>query len=82
VTFTTAAPKNKNRHMCWYGRSGAGKGYSLRVLLSRERFANGLRIYGIDQDEQQEYAGPLLFVFRRDRGSYSHARRCPGVPLS
>jgi len=29
----------------------------LRVLLLRERFANGLRIYGIDQDEQQEYAG-------------------------
>ncbi len=23
----------------------------------RERFANGLRIYGIDRDEQQEYAG-------------------------
>jgi hypothetical protein len=43
--------------MCWYGTSGAGKGYSLRVLLSRERFANGLRVYGIDQDEQQEYAG-------------------------
>jgi hypothetical protein len=40
-----------------YGTSGAGKGYSLRVLLSREHFANGLRIYGIDQDEQQEYAG-------------------------
>src|SRR5207247_4779904 len=35
------------------------KGYSLRVLLSRERFANRLRIYGIDQDEQQEYAGRL-----------------------
>ena len=57
VTFTTAATANKNRHMCWYGTSGAGKGYSLRVLLSRERFANGLRVYGIDQDEQQEYAG-------------------------
>jgi hypothetical protein len=57
VTFTTAAPRNKNRHMCWYGTSGAGKGYSLRVLLSREHFANGLRIYGIDQDEQAEYAG-------------------------
>jgi hypothetical protein len=42
--------------MCWYGTSGAGKGYSLRVLLSK-RFANGLRVYGIDQDEQQEYAG-------------------------
>jgi type IV secretory pathway VirB4 component len=25
VTFTTAAPRNKNRHMCWYGTSGAGK---------------------------------------------------------
>jgi hypothetical protein len=36
---------------------GAGKGYSLRVLLSREHFANGLRVYGIDQDEQGEYAG-------------------------
>src|SRR5258708_22887100 len=57
VTFTTAAPRNKNRHMCWYGTSGAGKGHSLRVLLSRERFANGLRVYGIDQNEQQEYAG-------------------------
>jgi hypothetical protein len=57
VTFTTAARRNKNRHCCWYGTSGAGKGYSLRVLLSRERFANGLRVYGIDQDEQQEYAG-------------------------
>jgi hypothetical protein len=54
VTFSTAAPCNKNRHMCWYGTSGAGKGYSLRVLLSRERFANGLRIYGVDQDEQSE----------------------------
>jgi hypothetical protein len=42
--------------LCWYGTSGAGKGYSLRVLLWRERFANGLRVYGIDQDEQQEYA--------------------------
>lgn len=60
VTFTTAASRNKNRHMCWYGTSGAGKGYSLRVLLSRERFANGLRIYGIDQDEQQEYAGRFV----------------------
>jgi hypothetical protein len=49
ATFTTAAPCNKNRHMCWYGTSGAGKGYSLRVLLSRERFADGLRIYGMSR---------------------------------
>jgi hypothetical protein len=60
ATFTTAAPRNKNRHCCWYGTSGAGKGYSLRMLLSRERFANGLRVCGIDQDEQQEYAGRFL----------------------
>ena len=60
ATLTTAAPRNKNRHCCWYGTSGAGKGYSLRVLLSREHFANGLRIYGIDQDEQQEYAGRII----------------------
>jgi hypothetical protein len=57
VTFSTAGRRNKNRHMCWYGTSGAAKVYSLRVLLSRERFAKGVRIYGIDQDEQQEYAG-------------------------
>src|SRR5947209_2280553 len=49
--------------------SGAGKGYSLRVLLSRERFANGLRIYGIDQDEQQEYAGRFC--------DYLEGRRVP-----
>jgi hypothetical protein len=36
----------QERHCCWYGTSGAGKGYSLRVVLSRERFANGLRVYG------------------------------------
>jgi hypothetical protein len=67
VTFTTAAPRNKNRHMCWYGTSGAGKGYSLRVLLSRDRFANGLRIYGIDQDEQQEYAGRFCAYLQGSR---------------
>jgi hypothetical protein len=54
VTFSTAAPRNKNRHMCWYGTSGAEKGYSLRVLLSRERFANGLRVYGGPGMWQQE----------------------------
>jgi hypothetical protein len=35
TTFTTAAPKNKNRHMCWYGTSGVGKACSLRVAQSR-----------------------------------------------
>jgi hypothetical protein len=68
VTFITAATRNKNRNCCWYGTSGANKGYSLRVLLSRERFANGLRIYGIDQDEQQEYAGRFCAYLGRTAG--------------
>ena len=65
--FTTAHSRAKNRHMCWYGTSGAGRGYSLRVLLSRERFADGLRIYGIDQDEQQEYAGRFCAYLQGSR---------------
>jgi hypothetical protein len=36
---------------------GRGQGLFLRVLLLRERFARALRVYGIDQDEQQEYVG-------------------------
>jgi hypothetical protein len=31
VTFTTAAPRNKNRHMCRYGTSGAARANQLRV---------------------------------------------------
>jgi len=76
VTLTMAAPRNKNRQCCWYGTSGAGKGYSLRVLLSRERFANGLRVYGIDQDEQAEYAGRSATTCR-GRGCPSARSRMP-----
>jgi hypothetical protein len=43
--------------MVWYGAPGSGKGYQLNIYLSREHFADGLRVYGIDQDEQGEYAG-------------------------
>ena len=39
------------------------------MLLSREHFANGLHIYGIDQDEQQEYAGRFC--------DYLEGRRVP-----
>jgi hypothetical protein len=61
VTFTVVQARRAGRkgwrHMCWHGSTGSGKGYQLRVYLSREHFANGLRVYVIDQDEQQEYAG-------------------------
>ena len=76
VTFTTVHARAKNRHMCWYGTSGAAKGYSLRVLLSRQRFVNGLRVYGIDQDEQQEYAGRFAPT-SRGRGCQSAHSRTP-----
>ena len=38
-------------------RRAAARATSCECYLSREHFANGLRVYGIDQDEQQEYAG-------------------------
>jgi hypothetical protein len=61
VTFTTVQVRRVGRkgwrHMVWYGAPGSGKGFQLKVYLSREHFANGLRIYGIDQDEQGEYTG-------------------------
>jgi len=61
VTFTVAQPRRAGRkgwrHMVWYGAPGSGKGYQLKTYLSREHFAHGLRVYGIDQDEQGEYTG-------------------------
>lgn len=61
VTFTVVQPRRVGRkgwrHMVWYGAPGSGKGFQLKTYLSREHFANGLRIYGIDQDEQGEYTG-------------------------
>lgn len=61
VTFTVVQARRVGRkgwrHMVWYGAPGSGKGFQLKVYLSREHFANGLRIYGIDQDEQGEYTG-------------------------
>jgi hypothetical protein len=61
VTFSVAQPRKAGRkgwrHMCWYGNTGSGKSYSCKCYLSREHFANGLRVYGIDQDESQEFSG-------------------------
>ena len=38
-------------------RRARARATNCAVYLSREHFANGLRVYVIDQDEQQEYAG-------------------------
>lgn len=56
VLFTTFGGQ-KSPHMAWYGTSGAGKGFGLRVLLSREHFQKDLRIFVVDSDEQGEYTG-------------------------
>ena len=42
------------------------------MVLSRERFANGLRVYGIDQGEQPEYAGRFCDYLRGSRVPISH----------
>jgi hypothetical protein len=62
----TAFGGQKSPHMAWYGTSGAGKGFGLRVLLSREHFQKDLRIFVVDSDEQGEYAGRFC--------SYLHGR--------
>jgi hypothetical protein len=73
VTFTVAQRRRAGRkgwrHMCWYGAPGSGKGYQLKTYLSREHFANGLRVYAIDQDEQGEYTGRFC--------AYLHGSRVP-----
>ena len=45
---------------------GSGKGYQLKIYPSREQFANGLRVYGI---EQGEYTGRIC-----------QAAQCPADP--
>jgi hypothetical protein len=71
VTFTVAQPRRAGRkgwrHMVWHGATGSGKSYQLRVYLSREHFANGVRVYVIDQDEQQEYAGRFCAYLQGSR---------------
>jgi hypothetical protein len=68
VLFTTFGGQLSS-HMCWYGTSGAGKGFGLRVLLSREHFQKDLRIFVVDSDEQGEYSGRFC--------TYLHGRRIP-----
>ncbi len=57
LLFTTFTDLNKNPHCCFYGTTGAGKGFGVRLWLSREHFQNDRRLFVFDGDEQQEYAG-------------------------
>lgn len=56
-TWTVWDPSNPAKHAGWYARTGGGKGMGARTYLSREYLAKGIRIFGIDQDEKEEWAG-------------------------
>src|SRR5207302_8740117 len=55
VIFTPFHRSLKNPHMAFYATSGAGKGYAAKVLLARLAQGQGVRIFGVDQDEDEEY---------------------------
>jgi len=73
ILFTTYAGQ-KNAHMCWYGTSGAGKGFGIKCYLCREHFQNDMRIFVVDSDEQHEYAGRFC--------DYLQGRRVPVTSLA
>jgi hypothetical protein len=58
--FTPYCKGNKGPHMCWYGATNAGKGTGAHMLWSRLHLIQGMRIFGIDQDEQHEHCGRFL----------------------
>lgn len=58
--FTPYSRTNKGPHMCWYGATNAGKGTGAHMLWSRLHLLQGVRVFGIDQDEQHEHCGRFL----------------------
>lgn len=58
--FTPFVKGNKGSHMAWYGTTNAGKGVGCHTLWSRLHLIRGVRIFGIDQDEQHEHCGRFL----------------------
>jgi hypothetical protein len=58
--FTPYCKGNRGTHMCWYGATNSGKGTGAHMLWSRLHLIQGMRIFGIDQDEQHEHCGRFL----------------------
>jgi len=58
--FTPYVSTSKGPHMSWYGATNAGKGMGFHILTSRLHLVKGIRIFGIDQDEQHEHCGRFL----------------------
>lgn len=55
--FTPYVKTNRGPHMAWYGTTNAGKGMAAHLLWSRLHLIQGVRIFGIDADEQHEHCG-------------------------
>ena len=62
--FTPFNPRNRGPHMAWYGTTNAGKGTGAHMLWSRLHLIQGIRIFGIDQDE---YPAQCLRLTHGDR---------------
>jgi hypothetical protein len=58
--FTPFVATNRGSHMAWYGTTNVGKGMGAHMLWSRLHLLQGIRIFGIDQDEQREHCGRFL----------------------
>jgi hypothetical protein len=58
--FTPFVATNRGPHMAWYGTTNAGTGMAAHLLWSRLHLIQGVRIFGIDQDEQHEHCGRFL----------------------
>jgi hypothetical protein len=81
VTFTPAAPRNKNRPLLLVCNERRRQGLLAASAAVARAVRQRLRVYGIDQDEQQEYAGrfcdylggsrvPIRLVEDADRFSF------------
>lgn len=58
VALMTAKNARTGKHHGWYGFTGSGKGFAVRMYLARRHFADRLRIFVWDADEaQHEYSG-------------------------
>jgi hypothetical protein len=58
--FTPWNLRSRGPHMALYGTTNAGKGMAAHLLWSRLYWAQDIRIFGIDQDEQHEHCGRFL----------------------
>lgn len=58
--FTPFVKGNRGPHMAWYGTTNSGKGVACHMLWSRLHLLRGVRVFGIDQDEQHEHCGRFL----------------------